>query len=119
MYTLLPGHLFRVFWTVMAVVFAAFAIRSALNYIIVYWGHTFGVRVEADIRRDLFGHIQELSFGYFDKNRTGQLMSRLTADLFDITELAHHGPEDIFISAVTITGSLIVMRRRYGGTSGR
>jgi ABC-type multidrug transport system, ATPase and permease components len=109
MYTLLPGHLFRVFWTVMAVVFAAFAIRSALNYIIVYWGHTFGVRVEADIRRDLFGHIQELSFGYFDKNRTGQLMSRLTADLFDITELAHHGPEDIFISAVTITGSLIVM----------
>jgi len=109
MYTLLPGHLFRVFWTVMAVVFAAFAIRSALNYIIVYWGHTFGVRVEADIRRDLFGHIQELSFGYFDKNRTGQLMSRLTADLFDITELSHHGPEDIFISAVTITGSLIVM----------
>ncbi|MCI2061654.1 MAG: ABC transporter ATP-binding protein/permease [Eubacteriaceae bacterium] len=109
MYTLLPGHLFRVFWAVMAIVFAAFAIRSVLNYIIVYWGHTFGVRVEADIRRDLFGHIQELSFGYFDKNRTGQLMSRLTADLFDITELAHHGPEDIFISAVTITGSLIVM----------
>lgn len=109
MYTLLPGHLYKVFWTVMAVVFAAYALRALMYYIITYWGHTFGVRVEADIRSDLFEHIQELSFGYFDRNRTGQLMSRLTADLFDITELAHHGPEDIFISAVTIVGSLIVM----------
>ncbi|MEE3362263.1 MAG: ABC transporter transmembrane domain-containing protein, partial [Anaerovoracaceae bacterium] len=106
MYTLLPGHLYKVFWTVMAVVFAAYALRALMYYIITYWGHTFGVRVEADIRSDLFEHIQELSFGYFDRNRTGQLMSRLTADLFDITELAHHGPEDIFISAVTIVGSL-------------
>lgn len=109
MYTLLPGHIYKVFWTVMAIVFAAYVLRAFLTYIIAYWGHTFGIYVEADIRRDLFTHIQELSFGYFDSNRTGQLMSRLTADLFDITELAHHGPEDIFISAVTIVGSLIIM----------
>ncbi len=109
MYTLLPGKLWKTFWIVMAIVFVAYLFRSYFTYIIAYWGHTFGIRVEADIRRDLFGHIQKLGFDYFDNNRTGQLMSRLTADLFDITELAHHGPEDVFISAVTIVGSLIIM----------
>lgn len=109
MYELLPQNAFRAFWAVMAVVFLAFTFRALLTYVICYWGHTFGILVEADIRRDLFRHMQELSFNYFDCNRTGQLMSRLTADLFDITELAHHGPEDLFISAVTIVGSLIVM----------
>lgn len=109
MYSLLPENLWRTFWIVMGIVFLAFLLRSYFTYIIAYWGHTFGIRVEADIRRDLFGHIQKLGFDYFDNNRTGQLMSRLTADLFDITELAHHGPEDIFISAVTIVGSLIIM----------
>ena len=93
----------------MGVVFLAFTLRAGLYYVIGYWGHTFGILVEADIRRDLFRHMQELSFGYFDQNRTGQLMSRLTADLFDITELAHHGPEDIFISGVTIIGSLCIL----------
>lgn len=109
MYELLPKSAYATFFTVMAVVFAAFALRAGLNYIIAYYGHTFGILVEADIRRDLFRHMQELSFGYYDRNRTGQLMSRLTADLFDITELAHHGPEDVFISAVTILGSLTIM----------
>lgn len=109
MYTLLPENAWKTFWVVMGVVFAAYVLRSFFTYIICYWGHTFGILVEADIRRDLFRHIQKLSFGYFDNNRTGQLMSRLTADLFDITELAHHGPEDLFISSVTIIGSLAVM----------
>ena len=109
MYELLPQSAYTVFFAVMAVVLAAFALRAVFTYIICYWGHTFGILVEADIRRDLFRHMQELSFDYFDHNRTGQLMSRLTADLFDITELAHHGPEDIFISGVTIVGALIVM----------
>ncbi len=109
MYELLPQSAYRTFFCVMAVVLAAFAARAALTYIICYWGHTFGILVEADIRRDLFRHMQELSFDYFDRNRTGQLMSRLTADLFDITELAHHGPEDIFISGVTIAGALVIM----------
>ncbi len=109
LYELLPKSAYRTFFAVMAAVFAAFVLRSLLMYVICYWGHTFGILVEADIRRDLFRHMQELSFGYFDRNRTGQLMSRLTADLFDITELAHHGPEDLFISAVTILGALAVM----------
>ncbi len=109
MYELLPQSAYGAFFAVMAVVFAAFALRAVLTYVICYWGHTFGILVEADIRRDLFRHMQELSFGYFDRNRTGQLMSRLTADLFDITELAHHGPEDIFISGVTIVGALVIM----------
>ena len=72
-------------------------------------GHTFGIRVEADIRRDLFRHLQEMSFDFYDRNRTGQLMSRLTSDLFELTELAHHGPEDLLTSAVTIVGALAVM----------
>ena len=109
MYELLPQSAYKTFFAVMAVVFAAFALRALLTYVICYWGHTFGILVEADIRHDLFRHMQELSFNYYDKNRTGQLMSRLTADLFDITELAHHGPEDIFISGVTILGSLVIM----------
>jgi len=109
LYSLLPEKAYRAFWAVMAAAVAAFALRALLTYVICYWGHTFGILVEADIRRDLFRHIQELSFSYFDHNRTGQLMSRLTADLFDITELAHHGPEDLFISAVTIVGALAVM----------
>ena len=109
MYELLPKSAYRTFFTVMAVVCVAFMLRALLTYVICYWGHTFGILVEADIRRDLFRHMQELSFDYFDRNRTGQLMSRLTADLFDITELAHHGPEDIFISGVTIVGALTIM----------
>ena len=109
MYELLPKSAYQTFFAVMAVVFAAFLLRALLTYVICYWGHTFGILVEADIRRDLFRHMQELSFDYFDRNRTGQLMSRLTADLFDITELAHHGPEDIFISGVTIVGALTIM----------
>ena len=109
MYELLPQSAYRTFFAVMAVVFIAYILRSVFTYIICYYGHTFGILVEADIRRDLFRHMQELSFDYYDRNRTGQLMSRLTADLFDITELAHHGPEDIFISGVTIVGALVIM----------
>ena len=109
MYELLPQSAYRTFFAVMLIVFAAFALKAVLAYVVCYWGHTFGIRVEADIRRDLFHHMQELSFDYYDRHRTGQLMSRLTADLFDITELAHHGPEDLFISGVTIVGALAVM----------
>ena len=109
MRTLLPQNAYRAFFTVMLVVVAAYAVRALLYFVITYWGHTFGIRVEADIRAALFGHMQELGFEFFDRNRTGQLMSRMTTDLFEITELAHHGPEDLFISAVTILGALAVM----------
>ena len=109
MYTWLPEKQFRVFFIVMAVVVAAYVLRSGLYFVVAYWGHTFGIRVEADIRRDLYHHMQELGFDFYDRNRTGQLMSRLTSDLFELTELAHHGPEDLFISVVTIFGALAVM----------
>ena len=109
MYELLPKSAYQTFFAVMAAVGIAFAVRAVMTYIIGYYGHTFGILVEADIRRDLFRHMQELDFGYYDRNRTGALMSRLTSELFEITELAHHGPEDIFISGVTIIGTLAIM----------
>lgn len=109
LYTLIPDNNWKTFWTVMALVAVMYVLRSVFTYVIAYWGHGFGVRVETDIRRDLFRHMQELGYDFYDWNRTGQLMSRLTSDLFDITELAHHGPEDIFISTLTIIGALIIM----------
>ena len=109
LYTWLPEKQFRVFFIVMAAVVVAYVLRSGLYFVVAYWGHTFGIRVEADIRRDLYHHMQELGFDFYDRNRTGQLMSRLTSDLFELTELAHHGPEDLFISLVTIFGALAVM----------
>ena len=109
MYHWLPEKQFSIFFTVMALVVAAFVLRAGLYFIVGYWGHTFGILVEADIRRDLFTHVQELDVSFFDHNRTGQLMSRLTSDLFEITELAHHGPEDLLISALTIVGALAIL----------
>ena len=106
---MLPAGAFRTFFLVMGIMGVAYLIRGFLYFVIGYWGHTFGIRVEADIRRDLFRHMQSLGYDYYDRNRTGQLMSRLTSDLFEITELAHHGPEDLIISMLTIIGSLIVM----------
>lgn len=109
MYDLLPGKLYRAFFTVMAIMAAAFVLRSVFYYVITYLGHRFGIYVEADIREDLYQHFQVLDFEFFDRNRTGKLMNRLTGDLFEITELAHHGPEDLLISIATIVGALIVM----------
>ena len=109
MYDLLPNQQYRTFFIVMGVMMAAFIVRALLYYVISYWGHTFGILVEADIRRDLFTHVQELDVSFFDHNRTGQLMSRLTSDLFEITELAHHGPEDLLISTLTIVGALAIL----------
>ena len=109
LYDMLPGQMYRTFFTVMIAVVLCYVLRSALNYIVAYFGHTFGIRVEADIRKDLFRHMQELSFDFYDRNRTGKLMARLTSDLFELTELAHHGPEDLLTSVLTIVGALVVM----------
>ena len=106
---LLPQNLFAAFFGVMAILLAAYGLRAGMHYIVTYWGHMMGVRIEADIRRDLFSHMQNLSFSFYDQNRTGQLMSRATNDLFEITELAHHGPEDLFISVVTLGGAFVLM----------
>ena len=109
LYDMLPGQMYKTFFTVMIAVVLCYVLRSVLNFIVAYFGHTFGIRVEADIRKDLFRHMQELSFDFYDRNRTGKLMARLTSDLFELTELAHHGPEDLLTSVLTIVGALVVM----------
>ena len=109
MQELLPQNLFGAFFAVMGCLLTAYLLRAGMYYIVTYLGHMMGVLIEADIRRDLFGHMQNLSFSFYDKNRTGQLMSRATTDLFEITELAHHGPEDLFISVITLGGAFCLM----------
>ena len=109
LYEFIPDQKYTLLFVIMGIVAAFYLLRSLGYYTMTYWGHTFGVRVEADIRRDLFTHLQELDFGFYDKNRTGTLMSRLTGDLFEITELSHHGPEDILIASLTIVGALIYL----------
>ena len=109
LYDLLPNSMYRAFFIIILAMIGCYVLRSVLQFIVAYFGHTFGIRVEADIRADLFRHFQTLSFDFYDRNRTGQLMSRLTSDLFELTELAHHGPEDLLTSGVTIIGALVAM----------
>ncbi len=84
-------------------------VRVGCQYFITSWGHVMGARMESDMRQDLFDHLQRLSFSYYDKNNTGEMMSKLVSDLFDISELAHHGPENILISLLKIVGSFVLM----------
>ncbi|KAF5075485.1 putative multidrug export ATP-binding/permease protein [anaerobic digester metagenome] len=86
-----------------------YVVRYFAQYFITSWGHIMGARMESDMRQDLFSHLQKLSFSYYDKNNTGDMMSRIVSDLFDISELAHHGPENIFMSVLKITGSFIIL----------
>lgn len=109
MKVMLPGKLYKAFFIVMGIMVLAYLLKSWLYYIITVVGHKMGVLVESDMRRDVFTHMQSLSFSYYDNNRTGVLMSRITSDLFEITELAHHGPENILICVLTIVGALAVM----------
>lgn len=109
MNTLLPQSLYQSFFLLIGIFLLAYAGKGLLYYVVSYWGHLFGVKVEADMRRDLFTHLESLSFSYYDRNRTGVLMSRVTNDLFEVTELAHHGPEDLFISTVTLVGAFFIM----------
>ena len=109
LYRLLPDSRYRAFFAVMAAMAAAYVLKAALNYVIVVFGHRMGVLTEFDMRRDVFEHMQTLSFSYYDRNRTGVLMSHITSDLFDVTELAHHGPENLLICSLTILGSMALM----------
>ena len=106
---LLPNRLFETFFIVMGIMFLAYVLKGVMYYLITVLGHRMGVYIEADMRHAVFNHMQSLSFSFFDRNRTGVLMSRITSDLFEITELSHHGPEDIVISLLTIIGSIAVM----------
>ena len=86
-----------------------FLAKALLNFVIQYWGHQMGVRMQADMRKDFFHHVQKLPFSYFDENKTGTIMSRIINDLFDVSELAHHAPEDLFLSFLTLTGAILLI----------
>ena len=91
------------------VLLGIYLLKAVMKFIVDYWGHIVGVRIQADMRREMFGHLEKLPISFFDENKSGVLMSRMTNDLQEISELAHHGPEDLFISLVTIVGALTVM----------
>ncbi|MFR1709193.1 MAG: ABC transporter ATP-binding protein [Clostridium sp.] len=95
-----------IFTSVLALLYV---VKLIANYIVDYWGHVMGVRLQYDMRKEVFAHLQTLPFSYFDDNKTGNIMSRIVNDLMDISELAHHGPEDVFISIVMLMGSFILL----------
>jgi ATP-binding cassette subfamily B protein len=103
------GKIFKYVLIVGAILLVMYIIRFFCQYFITSWGHIMGARMESDMRRDIFEHLQKLSFSYYDNTNTGKLMSRIVTDLFDISELAHHGPEDIFISIIKLLGSFIIL----------
>ncbi|MEE3314380.1 MAG: ABC transporter ATP-binding protein [Treponema sp.] len=109
--TLIPNYQLRTFLILVAVLFAGFCIHKGCNWFVAYWGHIFGTRVEQDMRRDVFDHLEKLPFSFYDTNRTGKIMSRATTDLFEITELAHHGPEDFSIAMLNLIGAFVMMLR--------
>lgn len=104
-----PDRNLRLLLTWAGVLLGIYLVKMVLNYIIQYWGHIVGVRMQGDMRRDMFHHLQRLPLSYFDENKTGTIMSRIVNDLFDVSELAHHGPEDLFLSVIMLVGSFIVM----------
>lgn len=107
--TYIPWGEWRMILACSALLIGVYIIKYLLTYFTGYWGHVMGVRMQADMRRDMFAHLEKLPFSYFDNNKTGSLMSRLTGDLFDVSELAHHGPEDLLTSAILLIGSFILM----------
>lgn len=106
---IIPNNQLSTLWRLAILLFFLYIIRTVLQYILEYWGHVVGIRMEADMRRDLFTHLQGLSFSFFDKARTGNLMSRVINDLNNICETAHHGPEDLLISVLMLGGSFIIL----------
>ena len=106
---IIPNGLLGAFYRIIGILVILALLRAVLNYIVDYWGHAVGARMERDMRTDLFKHLQTLSIDYFDNVRTGHIMSRMVNDLNQISELAHHGPEDLFLSLVMIVGSFIIL----------
>lgn len=104
-----PNNLINLLLAGCGLLLGLYIIKAGLNFVLQYWGHLVGLRMQADMRRELFNHLQKLPFSYFDDNKTGVIMSRMTNDLFEISELAHHGPEDIFLSAITLVGAFTVL----------
>lgn len=106
---LLPGQNWSLILIASVALLAIYALNTAMNYVVTYWGHMLGINIETDMRKKMFDHIQKLSFRFFDNNKTGHLLGRITNDLNDIGEVAHHGPEDVFIAVMTLIGAFILM----------
>jgi ATP-binding cassette subfamily B protein len=105
----LPSRDWGLVWWVTAGLLAVYAINTGLQYVVNYWGHVLGIGIETEMRRRIFGHLQRLSFKFFDNQKTGHLVARITKDLEDVGEVAHHGPEDVLIAVMTFIGSFAVM----------
>ena len=108
---IIPENQFRLFYIYIGVLVILSIIRTIANYVVNFWGHAMGTRMERDMRTDIFTHLQTLSLDYFDNVKTGHLMSRVINDISNIGELAHHGPEDLFLSFIMIVGSFIILFR--------
>ena len=106
---LLPSENWTLIVTVSLSLLFLYIVNTSLQYVVVYFGHKLGVNIETDMRRELYGHLQEQPFSYYDNQKTGKLMTRLTNDLFEISEVAHHGPEDVFITFITLGGAFLLM----------
>lgn len=106
---LLPSKDWSIIIWACSLLLGIYVLNTILNYIVTYWGHMLGVNIETDMRKNMFEHLQKLSFRFYDNNKTGHLMSRISRDLDDIGEVAHHGPEDIFIASMTLIGSFVLM----------
>ena len=104
-----PNRNLRLVLTWAGIILLLYLAKMALNYFVSYWGHVVGVRMQGDMRKDMFAHLQRLPFSFFDENKTGTVMSRLINDLMDVSELAHHGPEDLFLSVIMFIGSFIAL----------
>ena len=109
----IPEGNLRLLLTLAGVLVAIYILKTALTYFIDYYGHVVGVRIQADMRREVFDHLQRLPLTYFDNNKTGTIMSRIINDLMDISELAHHGPEDLFLSLIMLIGAFVIMASIY------
>ena len=106
---IMPKENLRLIFMVSILLLFFYMVNTALQYIVVYFGHKLGANIETDMRDELFAHFQKQPFEFYDKQKTGKLMTRLTTDLFEISELAHHGPEDVFITIMTLVGSFLLM----------
>lgn len=105
----IPNRQLSLLYKLIIFLAALYILKLIFNYIVEYWGHVVGVRMQYDMRKEIFSHLQKLPFSYFDDNKTGHIMSRIVNDLMEVSELAHHGPEDLFISLVMLVGSFIAL----------
>ncbi|MGO3608274.1 MAG: ABC transporter ATP-binding protein, partial [Enterococcus sp.] len=106
---IMPRKEFRIILLACLALFLFYVLNTILQYIVVFFGHKLGVNIETDMRRELFAHLQTQPYEYYDNQKTGKLISRLTTDLFEISEVAHHGPEDVFITIMTLVGAFLLM----------